>query len=194
MQKLTMATVCLVAGTAFLVIRQSTSAQEGSGSSRAAPPRATRPPTPEEFQQSFWKYLNRKEAPYANWAAIAGKEEMRKGEPPHGKFTKTYANKVAADDLKNLPLGAILVTENYAEDQKKLEDITIMYRVKGTDPRHYDWYWLKYLPNGSIARSPEKDGKKPIAGKVASCIECHAKAGGNDLVYSNDPAETADKK
>jgi hypothetical protein len=25
-----------------------------------------------------------------------------------------------------------------------------------------------------------------MAGKVASCIDCHAKAGGSDFVFSND--------
>ena len=75
-----------------------------------------------------------------------------------------------------------------------MKDITVMYRSKGADPQHGDWYWLKYLPDGSIARTPEKEGKKAIAGKVASCIECHSKAGGKDLVYSNDPETGADEK
>jgi len=69
-----------------------------------------------------------------------------------------------------------------------------MYRSKGADPQHNDWYWLKYLPNGSIARTSEKEGKKPIAGKVASCIDCHSKAAGKDLAYSNDPATKAEEK
>lgn len=166
---------------------------QGFGSSRAAPPRATRPPTPEEFQRSFWKYLNRQESPYNQWSSIPGKEGLQTGEPPHGKFTKTYANKVAAGDLKKLRLNSILVTENYAADQKTLQDITVMYKVKGTDPQHNDWYWLKYQPDGAIARTPDNEGKKPIAGQVASCIECHSKAAGTDFVFSNDPAETPQK-
>jgi len=184
----------LAGGVAILLWLTSPAQPQGSGSSRVDPPRATRPPTPEEFQESFWKYLNRKDAPYTKWATIPADGEMRPGETPHGKFTKTYANKVAAEDLKTLPHGAILVMENYAEDHKKLEDITIMYRVKGTDPGHYDWYWLKYLPNGTVARTPEKEGKKPIAGKVASCIECHSKAGGKELTFSNDPKENVEEK
>ena len=49
-------------------------------------------------------------------------------------------------------------------------------------------------PDGSIARTSDKEGKKPIAGVVASCIDCHSKAGGRDLVYSNDPENKAAEK
>ena len=103
---------------------------------------------------------------------------------PHERFESSYRK----------PYGTILVTENYADDKTTLKDITVMYRSKGADPQHGDWYWLKSLPDGAIARTPEKEGKKPIAGKVASCIECHSKAAGRDLVFSNDPAEETDAK
>jgi hypothetical protein len=179
-------TACLFAGAVIVMLGQSPARPQGSGSSRTAPPRETRPPTPEEFHDGFWRYLNRNEAPYKKWAGVPGKTGMQKGEGPHGEFTKTYLNKVAAEDFEKLPLGAILVTENYDKDKKTLQGITVMYRSKGADPKRNDWYWLRYLPNGSIARTSEKEGKKPIAGKVASCIDCHTKAGGSDFVFSND--------
>jgi hypothetical protein len=186
MQTVRATTACLAAATAIVLLVQSPGRPQGSGSSRASPPRETRPPTPEEFHVGFWKYLNRTESPYKKWAGLPGKSGMQKGEDPHGEFTKTYLNKVVADDFDRLPLGAIVVTENYEKDKKTLKDITVMYRSKGADPKHNDWYWLKYLPNGSIARTSEKEGKKPIAGKVASCIDCHTKAGGSDFLFSND--------
>jgi len=182
----------LVAGCAVLFLRQSTLAQEGSGSSRASPPRATRPMTPDEFYQAFWKFINKQDAPYKKWGALPGKKGLRDSKEPHGDSIQTFANKIATDSPATLPYGSILVTENYDKD-KKLTDITVMYRSKGSDPQHGDWYWLKYLPNGSIARTAEKE-KKAIAGKVASCIDCHSKAAGRDLVYSNDPEEKADEK
>jgi hypothetical protein len=194
MRTLTIATACLIASAAFLLFRQPTSAQEGSGSSRAAPQRATRPPTPEEFYASFWKHLNKQESPYKKWESLPGKKDLREGAAPHGDFVRTYANKTATSDPKVLPYGSILVTENYGEDKKTLIDITVMYRSKGADAQHGDWYWLKYLPDGTIARTPEKEGKKAIAGKVSSCIECHSKAAGKDLVYSNDPEKEAEAK
>jgi hypothetical protein len=183
----------LVSAGGLAAFLQSTSDQEGSGSSRAAPPRATRPQTPDEFYASFWQHLVRKESPYNKWNSFPGKGDLHEAQSPHGDFVKTFVSKSALEKPGTFPIGSIIVTENYDKD-KKLRDITVMYRVKGTEPNTGDWYWLKYLPNGAIARTPEKEGKKPIAGKVASCIECHSKAGGKDLVYSNDPEPEADKK
>jgi hypothetical protein len=184
----------LAASIAVLFWLASPAAPQGSGSSRSAPERATRPQTPDEFYASFWKHLNKQDSPYKKWESLPGKSDLRESAPPHGDFVRTYANKTATGDPKALRYGSILVAENYDKDKKTLRDITVMYRAKGTDPQHGDWYWLKYLPDGSIARTPEKEGKKAIAGKVASCIECHAKAEGKDLVYSNDPDKKADAK
>ncbi|MBI3863076.1 MAG: cytochrome P460 family protein [Planctomycetia bacterium] len=194
MRGLTIATACWIACGFLLAFRQSTSAQEGSGSSRSSPQRATRPMTPDEFYQSFWKHLNKQENPYKKWGSLPGRKDIRAGTTPHGEFLRIYANKIAIDDPKGLPYGSILVTENYGADQETLKDITVMYRSKGAAPQQGDWYWLKYQPDGTIARTPEKEGKKAIAGKVTSCIECHSKAGGKDLVYSNDPEKEANEK
>src|SRR5260370_19972703 len=106
-------TAWLAAVAAIVLLVQSPARPQGSGSSRAAPPRETRPPTPEEFHEGFWKFLNRTESPYKKWSGLPGKTGMQKGESPHGEFTKTYLNKVAAEDFEKLPLGAILVSENY---------------------------------------------------------------------------------
>ncbi len=194
MQKRAFAGVGVIACAVFLMSRTQTGAQEGSGSSRASPPRATRPMTPDEFYAAFWKHIARQDSPYTKWGSPKGKEGLREGQSPHGDLVKTFANKAATDSPDALPYGAIIVAENYAKDKTTLKDITVMYRVKGADPKHNDWYWLKYLPNGTIARTPEKEGKKPIAGKVAACAECHSKAGGSDYVFANDPRDDADKK
>jgi hypothetical protein len=115
---------------------------------------------------------------------------MRKGEGPHAALVKNYVNKLAADDPKKLPYSSVLLTENYADDGKTVQSITAMLRVQGTDPQHFDWYWLQYQPDGSISRTSPADGKKAIAGKVASCIDCHAKSKGGDFVFSNDEPAT----
>jgi|SRR6266404_1058950 len=171
-----------------LVSLHPASAQQGSGSSRIEPQQSAKAKTPEEFYTSFWTYLSRKDAPYTKWPVLTGKEALREGQGPHGKFVKTYVNKLVADSPKALPLGAILVAENYGEDQMKLQNIMVMYRVKGADPQHFDWYWLAYQPDGSIARTSAQEGNKPVAGKITSCIECHAKSKGSDFVFSNDEA------
>jgi cytochrome P460 len=167
---------------------------QGSGSSRLSSPARQRPRTAEEFQRELWQYIARGNASYRTWAAWPNEEGFQEGEPPHGAFVKTYANSIAAKDATTLPYGSILVNEDYDQDQKILKSVSVMYSVNGTDPKNRDWYWLKYLPNGMVARSSADQGGKPLAGKVKSCIDCHRKAGGNDLVYSNDGPEPPEAK
>jgi hypothetical protein len=159
---------------------------QGSGSSRVDPPRATRPQTPDEFYSSFWSYLIKKDAAYNTWKVIARENTVDGIENPHRSISKTYANNIAADDPKNLPIGSILVREDY-DDKRKRQNISVLYRIKDYDKEHGNWYWIKYQENGSVARD---SNDKVIAGKVASCIACHSKANGNDFVFSNDGAKS----
>lgn len=160
---------------------------QGSGSSRLSPPRQARPQTPAEFQQSFWKHITvSSSSPYQQWSRLpAGEDEPQQASDPHGPWVKTYANSVADKNPSRLEYGSILVNEEYDEDKTTLRAVSVMYCVKGADPAHYDWYWLKYTPDGKIMRTPRDQGGKPIAGKVQSCINCHQKAHA-DLVFSND--------
>ena len=198
MRRLTILAACFFACVVFLLLRQPTSAQEGSGSSRAAPPRATRPPTPDEFYAAFWKHLNKPESPYAKWEALPGKQDLREGAAPHGEFVRAYANKTAIGDPKTLPYGSILVTKNYDKDKQTLRDITVMYRTKGTDPQHGDWYWLKYLPEQPRSPAhPDKEEERrqlPATGCVMHRIAI-PKAGGRDLRFPfQRPRKKADEK
>jgi hypothetical protein len=152
-------------------------------------PSVVRPPTPEEFYQALWRYLVRPQAPYTAWPPFPGKEGLRQGQSPHGDFVRLYANTAALADPKALPPGSILVLEAYAADQKTRTGINILYRVKGYDPKNNDWYWMKYNEDGTVVRTAPAEGNKPMAGRVTGCIECHRQAGGNDLVFSNDPVE-----
>ena len=168
-------------------LMETSALSQGSGSSRLSPPRrqAARAQTPAEFQRSFWRFISQT-SPYRDWPTWPqGEEQPREGENPHGPWVKTYANRVAAEDPKTLRYGSILINEELDEDKETLTAVSVMYCVKGTDPAHYDWYWFKYLPDGSVAKAPADEGGKPIAGKVKSCIECHQKAK-RDLVFSND--------
>lgn len=172
-------TFALIAGWTAVAFSQ------GSGSSRVDPPRATRPQTPDEFHTSFWNHIVRQDAAYNTWKVLQRDKSEGDADNPHGTLTPTYANKVAADDPQNLPIGSVLVREDYDDKRKRLS-ISVMYRVKAYDKDHGNWYWLKYLENGTVARGKDN---KPISGKVASCRECHAKAGDNDFVFSNDTAK-----
>jgi hypothetical protein len=152
-------------------------------------PSVVRPPTPEEFYQALWRYLVRPQAPYTAWPPLSGKEGLRKGQASHGDFIRLYVNATAHADPTALPPGSVLVLEDYVADQKTRTGINILYRVKGYDPRNGDWYWMKYNEDGTVVRTAQAEGNKPLAGRVMGCIDCHRKAGGNDLVFSNDPVE-----
>ena len=171
--------VCLFA----LLVGVAVAYSQGSGSSRSDPSRPTRPPTPEEFYQSFWSFLVKKDAAYNTWKELTREAAVEGVENPHGPVLKTYVNKTAAADLVNLPVGSVLVREDY-DDQRKRQSISVMYRVKDYDKEHGHWYYLRYSETGAVLKGRDN---KPLAGKVASCIDCHAKAGNKDYVFSNVP-------
>ena len=178
----------LVAAAVLFFAASQTAWGQGSGSSRLSPPRQTRPQTPAEFQQSFWKHIT-VSSPYREWERWpAGSDDPQSAAEPHGPWIKTYANAVATKNPSRLGYGSILVNEEYDDDKTTIKAVSVMYCVKGTDPAHYDWYWLKYTPDGKVARAPTDQGGRPMAGKVQSCINCHQKARG-DLVFSNDDGE-----
>lgn len=169
-------TLVLVVGWATVALSQ------GSGSSRVDAPRATRPQTPDEFHASFWNHIVKQDAAYNTWKVLSREKSEDGVENPHSTVSQTYANKIAADDPQNLPIGSILVREDY-DDQRKRLSISVMYRVKAYDKDHGNWYWIKYLESGSVARGTHNKG---VAGKVTSCSDCHGKAQGKDFVFSND--------
>ena len=157
--------------------------QRGSGSRQeGSQGRRQRRLPPEQFRDEFWKYLTETN-PYTDWSPWPGKPGMYEGQSPHGAYLKMYVNRVAESDVERLPHKSIIVKENYGPDQKTLGAVTVMYKVKDYDPQHNDWYWIKYQPDGTVAQTP--DGK-PIAGRFASCINCHEDSDGGDYAFAND--------
>jgi hypothetical protein len=149
---------------------------------QAAPPASgtARPPT---FEETFWRYLRDAAPAYRTWAPFPGRTaDFHPGESPHGAFLKTYVNRTAAADPVTLPPGSIVVEENYGPDRETLLAVTVMYRVQGFNANGGDWYWTKYEVDGRVAT---KETTR-LAGKVQSCIDCHADAKGNDFVFAND--------
>ena len=113
-----------------------------------------------------------------NWALWPGKGKLYKGTHPHGALLTTYINETAANALKDgakeMPNGSIIIKENYMPDEK-LGAITVMEKTgEGKD----DYFWVKYMPDGSIAKKEvEMDGEKKsitLAGSPKGCIGCHA--------------------
>lgn len=122
-------------------------------------------PMPAADATALWNHLEG--VKYAStYKLYPGKGRMYAGSQPHGAFLTTYVNDAAhralSNDTKPLPVGSILVKENYMPD-RKLAAVTVMYKVAGFDPQNNDWYWLKR----------DAAGKVEASGKVAGCIGCH---------------------
>lgn len=118
------------------------------------------------------------------------------GSPPHGAMLETFYASATIDGHT----GAMIVKRNYgpadvdadtilADPGKHLGAITVMFkREKGFDADNQDWFWAKFLPDGSL----DKNAKgMSLAGKVAKgadkgCIACHSNAGGDDYIFTTD--------
>lgn len=122
---------------------------------------------------------------YKMWQMWPGKEEFYPGKEPHGALLTTYVTDDGISAIESgagtLPNGSIIVKENYLPD-KTLAALTVMYKENGYDPEHNDWFWVKYLPNGTIAAE----------GKVKGCIDCHNQPKAefdnqtNDYIFTSD--------
>ncbi|MER3513297.1 MAG: hypothetical protein C4310_01895 [Chloroflexota bacterium] len=133
--------------------------------------------------------------PYKQWGTWPKDQwndftTLLKSGAPHGGVVRIYVNDIAlnaARDFKGqLPEGSIIVKENYTGNDPaspgNLDALTVMYKVKGYDPEHNDWFWLKVTP----------DGKVDAEGKVGMCYGCHAQEGNKDYVlrygFGSEPA------
>ncbi len=143
----------------------------------------SQPPTQKEsFDQRLWKYLQ--SVCYDQWSPAGDNGDFRESSAPHGALVKTYMNRVAAGNASNLPNGSMIIKENYSPD-KKLMAITLMYKSKGFNPAAGDWYWAKFMPDGTVAQMDTPKGKMALSGKAKGCIDCHADADG-DFAFFND--------
>ncbi|MBI2861046.1 MAG: cytochrome P460 family protein [Chloroflexi bacterium] len=134
-------------------------------------------PTPATDGTSLYNYITQQND-YHKWKMWPGKQALYPGTEPHGALLTTYVtdNAFSAIDGKegSIPNGSIVVKENYMPD-KTLAAITVMYKVKGYDPEHNDWFWLKYAP----------DGKIDVSGKVDMCYGCHGGKRDNDYIMTS---------
>lgn len=130
---------------------------------------------------------------------LAGDNMLRsfpyEGLAPHGMMLETlYTNATIGGHT-----GDLVVKRNYgpegvsadevlADPGKHLGAVTVMFRREaGFDADNADWFWVKYLPDGSLDKNPKG---MSLAGKVAKgadkgCIACHAGAG-DDMLFTTD--------
>ncbi|WP_372885081.1 hypothetical protein [Shimia sp.] len=116
------------------------------------------------------------------------------GVAPHGMMLETFYTSATVDGHS----GDLLVKRNYGPEgvtsdavlqdpDKHLGAVTVMFRREsGYDADNQDWFWVKYLPDGSLDKNPK--GMR-LAGRVAKgadagCIACHS--GEADYVFTSD--------
>ena len=114
---------------------------------------------------------------YQNWSYWPGEGEFESAREPHGDFVTTFISDTALSSIENkegnMSAGSIIVKNNY-DDNKELVAITAMYKVDGYDPEHNDWFWAKYLPDGTIEAE----------GNIEDCNGCHGMKKSNDYIFS----------
>lgn len=115
------------------------------------------------------------------------------GIEPHGLMLETFFTEGTVADHT----GTLIVKRNYGpagvsaeevqmDPEGHLASITVMFRREaGYDPENQDWFWGKYLPDGTLDQNPA--GMR-LAGRVAKgadvgCIACHS--GSENYLFTN---------
>ena len=124
---------------------------------------------------ALWNYIT-KVSPYKNWAFWPDHQGLQKGRAPHGPLHRVYVNDKALNSAKPpVQYGSIEVKENY-DKAENLKAITMMYKIKGYNPKDGDWFWVKYSPTGKAAKF----------GKPKGCVGCHGTRAANDFILVHE--------
>ncbi|MBT8409507.1 MAG: cytochrome P460 family protein [Alphaproteobacteria bacterium] len=116
------------------------------------------------------------------------------GIDPHGALLETFYTEATVGGHT----GTLVVKRNYGPAEVTVDDVigdpaghlaavTVMFRrEEGYDPDNQNWFWVKYLPDGTLDQNPA--GMK-LAGRVAKgadqgCIACHSAQ--DDYVFTTD--------
>ncbi len=159
------------------------------------------------FGQMDAPFGNQHDVDYAAdlWAAmedmnLAGPDAIRsfpyEGVEPHGFVLETFYAKATLEGHT----GDLVIKRNYGPEGVEIEEvqadaaghlgaITVMFkREAGFDDENNNWFYAKYLPDGSLDKN---EMGLALAGRVAKgmdvgCIACHAAAPGDDFIFSTD--------
>ncbi len=141
------------------------------------------------FAQELWNAMG----DYSAWAL---QSDVYPGQSPHGQVLRMYYNYV---HVQGEPYH-VIVKDNFGGEGASVETVAqapgeylaavtvMLQRETGYDAPNDDWFYVKYQPDGTIARN---DADVPQAGRVAKgmdqgCIACHRNAGGEDFIFTND--------
>lgn len=142
------------------------------------------------YADTLWAALNE--------ASLAGDNAVNtvpyEGTEPHGLILETLYRDLEVDGHTGLAVvkrnygpAGVSIDEVKGNRGEHLGSVTVMFqREEGYDPDNDNWFWVKYLADGSLDQTP--DGV-PMAGQVAGCIGCHQEAEGGDYLYTFDQAQ-----
>lgn len=138
---------------------------------------------PDTTGAAMWAHMQ--EADYReNWELWPGLGEFYQGNEPHGMLLTTYVNDVAKRALDAgsvlMPEGAVVIKENYMPN-RDLAAITVMYKRSGYNAEHNDWFFTKFLPDGSLDTMPNG---MAMEGRLPGCQNCHMGRQSFDYLYS----------
>lgn len=144
-----------------------------------------------DYAKKLWSALEQEQLVGENRTMSAPYE----GTDPHGTMLDTLDREITVEGTS----GPVIVKNNYVGEnlsrdevwnnpEKYLGAVTVMFQRDGYDPENNNWFWAKYLPDGSLDTNPKG---RELAGKVGKgmdqgCIACHSDAPGDDLVFSFD--------
>lgn len=117
------------------------------------------------------------------------------GVAPHGMMLETLYTTATVDGHT----GDLVVKRNYGPEGVSAEEVlndpgkhlgavTVMFRrEEGFDADNADWFWVKYLPDGSLDKNPKgmRLAGKVMKGADQGCIACHTGAG-DDMLFTTD--------
>lgn len=138
------------------------------------------------FGDALWEALL--DARLAGEGAIMARPY--EGTQPHGNKLVTLESEVTVNGMTS----EVIIKHNYGGEGATIEAVsnnpqqylmatTVMFRRPGFDADNHDWFWAKYLPDGSYDKAPNGNA---LVGKGPGCITCHNNAPGGDMVYLND--------
>jgi hypothetical protein len=114
---------------------------------------------------------------YHEWSLWPGTEEMISSSAVHGAFVTVYVSDAGLAAInagaKEVPYGTIVVKDGFNEN-KELTTTVVMYKVKGFDPEHNDWFWAAYTATGDVTNE----------GILSPCYNCHSKAAQSDYLFT----------
>lgn len=129
----------------------------------------------------LWKQISGNND-YRDWPLLAGTTERQDSDAPHGDFATI---RYSGQDANAPGPGDTLVKELLVEDETEPQALTVMLKLSGFDPDNANWFYAKYLPDGSLDTTPTG---VPLAGAMepapgAACRGCHRSAPGDDFQW-----------